>query len=203
MARAIWKALIRFGPVSVPVKLYSVEKDVRRHTHLLHDEDRERLEQRMVCSQDQTTVGRGETIKGYEIDKDQYVLVDPDELDVLEPEGSREIEVSEFVEAGKVDPRYLDRTYFLGPDQDEQMYVNLARSLEQAGWAGMCRWVMRSKAYLGVLQHRDGLLSLTTHHYADEVVPEEDLEFQRVRPFPAGENDRQEPRPGTHGTIPA
>ena len=70
------------------------------------------------------------------MDNDQYVIVDPDELDALEPEGSREIEVTEFVEAGKVDPRYLDRTYFLGPDQDEQMYVNLARSLEQAGGPG-------------------------------------------------------------------
>ena len=182
MARAIWKASIRFGPVSVPVKLYSAEKDVRQHTHLLHDEDRRRLEQRMVCSQEETVVGRGQTIKGYEVDDNQYVIVDPDELDALEPEGSREIEITEFVEAGQVDPRYLDRTYFLGPDQDDSMYVNLARSLEESGRAGICRWVMRSKAYIGVLQHRDGLLSLTTHHYADEVVPEEELEIKRVRP---------------------
>jgi len=182
MARAIWKASIRFGPVSVPVKLYSTEKDVRLHSHLLHDEDRERLQQRMVCSQEQTVVGRDETIKGYEIEDDRYVVVDPNELDAFEPEGSREVEVMEFVEAAAVDPRYLDRTYFLGPDRDEQAYANLARSLEQTGLAGMCRWVMRSKAYLGVLQHRAGVLSLTTHHYADEVVPEEALEIQRVKP---------------------
>lgn len=182
VARAIWKAVVRFGPVGVPVKLYSVEKDVRLHTHLLHDEDRERLQQRMVCSQEQVAVGRGETVKGYEVDEDRYVVVDPDELDALEPEGSREVEVTEFVDADDVDPRYLDRTYFLGPDNDDQMYVNLARSLEQAGLAGMCRWVMRSKAYLGVLQHRGGLLSLTTHHYADAVVPQESLDFKRVEP---------------------
>lgn len=182
MARAIWKAAIRFGPVSVPVKLYTAVKDTRVHAHLLHETDRHRLQQRMVCSEDDAVVESRETVKGYEIEENQYVVVDPHELDMLEPEASREIEVMEFVEAGHVDPRYLDRTYFLGPDTDEAMYVNLAAGLAQTKLAGMCRWVMREKAYVGVLQQREGLLSLITHRYADEVLPADSLEIKRVEP---------------------
>lgn len=182
MPRAIWKAFVEFGPVSVPVKLYAAVKDVHPHSHLLHDHDRQRLQQRMVCSQDETAVGRDETIKGYAIEESEYVIVEPHELDALEPEPSRGIRVVEFVEAGQVDPRYLDRTYFLGPDGDEQMYVNLAESLRQTKRAGMCRWVMRDKAYVGVLQEHNGLMSLTTHRYADEVVPAEALTVKRIEP---------------------
>ncbi len=180
MARAIWKAALRFGPVSVPVKLYPAVKDTRVHSHLIHDKDRQRLQQRMVCPEDDAVVEPRETVKGYEIQEDQYVVVDPHELDMLEPRGSREIEVMEFVDAKHVDPRYLDRTYFLGPDTDEAMYVNLAESLHQTALAGMCRWVMRDKAYVGVLEQRDGLLSLITHRYADEVVPADALELERA-----------------------
>lgn len=182
MTRAIWKASIQFGPVSVPVKLYSAAVDTRLHSHLLHDQDRHRLQQTMVCPEDGATVERQQVARGYEIEENEYVLVDPDELDALEPQASRAIEVIQFVEAGGIDPRYLDRTFFLGADDDEQGYANLAESLDQSRLAGMCRWVMRDKAYLGVLQHRDGLLHLTTHRYADEVVSAGSLDIKRVDP---------------------
>lgn len=182
MARALWKGTIRFGPASVPVKLYTAVRDTRVHSHLIHDADRQRLQQRMVCPQDEAVVDQEQAIKGYEIEEDQYVVVDPRELEVLEPEASRDIEVMEFAGAGKVDARYLDRTYFLGPDRDEPMYVNLAESLKQTGLAGMCRWVMRGRSYVGVLEQRDGLLSLITHRYAEEVVPADSLECKRVEP---------------------
>jgi DNA end-binding protein Ku len=155
MARAIWKAFIQFGPVSVPVKLYTAVRDVRPHSHLLHDRDRQRLQQRMVCSEEATTVARDETVKGYEVSENEYVLVDPHELDVLEPDPSREIRVVEFVESGEVDPRYLDRTFFLGPD---------------------------GESYVGVLEERDGLLRLMTHRHADEVVPEDSLAIRQAAP---------------------
>jgi DNA end-binding protein Ku len=182
MARAIWKAAVRFGPVSVPVKLYPAVVDTRVHSHLVHDADHQRLEQRMVCPEEDVVVDRAETVKGYEIADHEYVVVHPGELDILEPEASREIEVVEFVDASRVDPRYLDRTYFLGPDDDEQTYANLAAGLEQTRLAGMCRWVMREKAYIGVLESRDGLLRLITHRYADEIVPADSLEIRRAEP---------------------
>jgi DNA end-binding protein Ku len=182
VTRAMWKGSIRFGPVDVPVKLYPAVMDIRVHSHLLHDVDRQRLEERMVCPLEDVVVSHEDTVKGYEISENEYVVIDPAELAILEPKASREIEVVEFVEAGQVDPRYLDRTYFLGPDDDEQMYVNLAESLRQTELAGMCRWVMRNKAYVGVLDTQDRLLCLTTHRYADEIAPADALEIKRVEP---------------------
>ncbi len=182
MSRAIWKASVRFGPVSVPVKLYPAVVDTRVHSHLLHEVDRQRLQQRMVCPAEDVVVDRAETVKGYEIADNEYVVVHPGELDILQPEASREIEVVEFVDAGHVDPRYLERTYFLGPGDDAQMYVNLAAALEQTKLAGMCRWVMREKAYIGVLESRAGSLRLITHRYADEIVPADALEIRRGEP---------------------
>jgi len=129
MLRAIWKASIQFGPVSMLVKLYPAVKDIRRHSHLLHDQDRERLQQCMVCPEEDAVVDQNEMVKGYEVHESEYVVVEPTDLDALEPETSREIQVMQFVEAGQVDPRYLDRAYFLGPGGDEQMYVDLEESL--------------------------------------------------------------------------
>lgn len=77
MPRAIWKAFIEFGPVSVPVKLYTAVKDVHPHSHLLHDHDQQRLQQRMVCCQDEATVGPEETVRGYEVSQNEYVVVEP------------------------------------------------------------------------------------------------------------------------------
>jgi DNA end-binding protein Ku len=168
--------------VNVPVKLYPAVVDTRVHAHLIHDTDRQRLQQRMVCPAEDVAVDRDETVKGYEIADNEYVVVHPGELDILQPEASREIEVVEFVDAGRVDPRYLDRTYFLGPDDDEQMYVDLAAGLEKTKLAGMCRWVMRDQSYLGVLASREGLLSLVTHRYAGEIVSAEALEIRRAEP---------------------
>jgi DNA end-binding protein Ku len=182
MPRAIWKAFIQFESVNVPVKLYPAVKDVRPRSHLLHDRDRHRLQQRMFCPEENAAVEPNETAKGYEISKNEFVMIDPAELNVLQPAPSREIRGVAFVEAATVDPRYLDRTYYLGPDGDDQAYVNLAESLRQTALAGMCRWVMRDRSYVGVLQYRDGMLSLTTHRYADEVVPQESLEIERIEP---------------------
>lgn len=175
MVRAIWKGVIQFGPVRVPVKLYTAVEDTRAHAHLLHDEDQQRLEQRMVCAEEQTAVERDQIVKGYALDQQRYVVLESDELETLTPQSSREIDAIEFVPAGQVDPRYLDRTYYLGPDEQTQQYADLAEGLSKSRLAGVCRWVMRKKPYLGMLECSSSVLSLTTCRYADEVIPEEDL----------------------------
>lgn len=180
MPRAIWKGSIHFGPVDVPVKLYSAVGDIAIHSRLLHDQDQVPLEQRMVCPEDNSVVGPEETVKGFEITTDEYVVVEPDELDFMEPEGSRQIDAMTFFAVEEIDDRYLDRTYYLGPDNDDQDYVNLAESLNKSGKAAMCQWVMRKKSYIGVLKFTDGILTLTTHRYASEIVSLENFDLEAV-----------------------
>lgn len=181
MIRAIWKGIIQFGPVRVPVKLYTAVEDTRVHAHLLHDADQQRLEQRMVCSAEDTAVERDEIVKGFPLDAEHFVEVEAEELESLTPQSSRDIDVTDFVPGGQVDPRYLDRTYYLGPDQQEQRYADLAESLRQSRLAGVCRWVMRKKPYLGLLECSGRTISLTTCRYPDEVVSEDDLSIPQAK----------------------
>ncbi|HBG26876.1 MAG: hypothetical protein A2Y10_07580 [Planctomycetes bacterium GWF2_41_51] len=178
--RAIWKGRIKFEQADIPVKLYTAINDIRSHSHLLHDQDNQRLEQKLVCVVQDAVIDRNETVKGYEISKGEYVLVEPEELDRFEPEKSTEIEINEFVDAGKIDARYIEKTYYLGPDKTDQMYVNLLESLKKTKLAGICRWTMRKKTYFGVLEAADGLLELIIHRHTDEVLPENSFELDKV-----------------------
>jgi len=180
--RAIWKGKIQFGPVDIPVKLYSAIEDISVHSHLLHDHDKVRLEQKMVCPEDEKVVSRDEMVKGYEVTTGEYVVIEPDELDFIEPQASRSISVTEFVD--HVDVRYLDRTYYLGPDDDSQAYANMTETLKKTHLAGICQWVMRKKSYIGTLQFSNSIMTLTTHRYADEILSEDTFQLEDVEISP-------------------
>src|SRR5512145_84395 len=119
---AIWKGEIRFGKVVVPVKLHAALREERIEFHLLHKRDRVRLRQQMICSAEGKPVPAAEQVKGFEVEENRYLLVDPDELERTAPESSRTIEVHEFVKAGQIDPLFLDRAYYLEPDASPQGY---------------------------------------------------------------------------------
>lgn len=178
--RAIWKGQIKFSNADIPVKLYSAVSDIRSHSHLLHDQDNQRLQQKLVCVAQDTVIDRSDTIKGYEISKNEYVLVQPQELENFEPEKSTEIEINEFIDADKLDARYIEKTYYLGPDKSDQIYVNLLESLRKTNLAGICSWAMRKKTYFGILTACDNVLELIVHRHADEIVPEDSFELDKV-----------------------
>ena len=167
--RALWKGIVTFGAVSVPVKLYTMFRDTSTRFNLLHDEDMSRLTMEMRDPVDNVPVHREHQVKGYEIAGGEYVIVHEDELEALQPEGGREIEVKEFVSRNDIDLRYFDTPYYLGPDRSELLYVNLAAALRKTDKVGICQWVMRKKQYLGMLKLFGDVLALVTLHYADEI----------------------------------
>ena len=179
--RAMWKGVITFGAVSVPVKLYSALESQQVSFHLLHDQDNQRLKQQMVCSLEDRAVEREEMVKGYEVDKDEYVIVEPEDIEQATPQSGRAIDVRHFVAADEIDPRYYDRPYYLGPDESEGPFAALAAGLAADGLAGVCTWVMRKKSYLGALRVVGSGLCLVSMHYASEIVPVSSLELPRVK----------------------
>ncbi len=178
--KAIWKGRITFGGVNVPVKLYTAVNDFRTHYHLLHDRDQQRLEQRLFCAARDTVVNRSDTVRGFEIRKGEYVLVEHEELEKFEPEKSTTIEITEFVEAREVDSRYIEKAYYLGPDIDKQVFVNLLESLKETNLAGVCRWSMRKESYCGLLEAGERTLELVVHRSADQVIPEDSFKIETV-----------------------
>jgi DNA end-binding protein Ku len=179
-ARAIWKASLKLGKLTVPVKLYSAVKDQSIHFHLLHNKDFVRLEQRMVNPATNKTVPYDEQLRGYEVERGVFVKLSADELASLEPEASRDIEVTQFAAPELVDRSRFLRPYWLGPDGDEEKYFALAAALAEAEKVGVAQWVMRKKSYVGALTVADEHLLLTTLRSDAETISASDL------PAPAG-----------------
>ncbi len=175
MARAIWKGVIRFGGVAVPVKLYSAVQDRNVHFRLLHDRDRTPLKQRMVDPVSGDVVPYEEIRKGYETEDGAFVMLEPEELEELEPDSSRDIEITRFVPPSRINHQWYDRPYYLGPDGDDSSYFALADALERKEVEGLARWTMRKKAYVGALRLEDAYPMLITLRHAGEVLSASEL----------------------------
>ncbi|HEY2335089.1 MAG TPA: Ku protein [Solirubrobacterales bacterium] len=177
MARAIWSGSISFGLLNVPVKLYSAV--ARRGISLreIRESDGARIRHRRVAEGTDEEVPYEEIVKAFEISKDRYVPLSKDELASLDPAKTRAIEVQDFVEIAEIDPIYFDSPYYLGPATGaERAYSLLAQAMEGSGKVAIARFVFRNKEHLAAIRPGDGVLTLTTMRFADEVVPPSELE---------------------------
>jgi DNA end-binding protein Ku len=174
MPRPLWNGSLSFGLVNVPVQLVSAARDLDLHFRQLHKKDGAPIEQRRYCSQDEAEVEWEEVGRAFDLDGKQVVLTD-EELASVQPEKTRTIEVHAFVDLDDVDPIYFDHPWLLVPAGDSQgtrrAYRLLVEVMESTGRAALGRFVMRTKEYLVLVRPRDGLLSLTTMLFHDEVRP--------------------------------
>jgi DNA end-binding protein Ku len=177
MARAIWSGSISFGLLNVPVKLYSAV--ARRGISLreIRESDSARIRHLRVAEGTTEEVPYEEIVKAFEVTKDNYVPLSKDEIAALAPEKSRTIEVRDFVDLEEIDPIYFDSPYYLGPAEGaERAYSLLAQAMEESGKVAIARFVFRNKEHLAVVRPTDGVLTLTTMRFADEVVPTDELQ---------------------------
>jgi DNA end-binding protein Ku len=177
MPRAIWSGTISFGLLNVPVKLYSAV--ARRGISLreIRESDGARIKHRRVAEGTDEEVPYGEIVKAFEITPDRYVPLSKDEMEAMAPEKTRAIEVKDFVDLEQIDPIYFDSPYYLGPaDGAEKAYSLLAKAMEESGKVAIARFVFRNKEHLAALRANDGVLTLTTMRFADEVVAPGELE---------------------------
>lgn len=178
----IWKGIIHFGETQVPVKLHSAVKEERIQFHLLHQHDGVKLHQQMICAHEKIPVPLADQIKGFEVEEGKYIIVEAEELEETVPESSRLIDIHEFVKSAQIDPIFLEHVYTLEPEitNDAGGYNALVAALQELEVAGICTWVMRKRAYHGVVQASGKLLRLTTLRYADEVIPVQALELEEI-----------------------
>src|SRR3954470_19052225 len=177
MARAIWSGSISFGLLNVPVKLYSAV--ARRGISLreIRESDGARIRHRRVAEGTDEEVPYEKIQKAFEITSGNYVPISKDEMAALAPEKTRAIEVQDFVDLQQIDPIYFDSPYYLGPaDGAEKAYSLLAQALERSGKVAIARFVFRNKEHLAAIRPGDGVLTLTTMRFADEVVPPDELD---------------------------
>jgi DNA end-binding protein Ku len=178
MARAIWSGSISFGLVSVPVKAFSAVRDHSVHFNQLEKGTGARINYKKVSDKTGKEVESDDIESGYEVSSGKYVVVEDEELEALRPRTSRTIDVADFVELAEIDPIYYERTYWLGPDGEvaERPYRLLLAAMESEGKAGIGTVVMRKKQYLAAIRPLDGALAMSTMRFADEVVPQSDID---------------------------
>lgn len=167
--RSIWKGSLSFGLVNVPVKLYSATEDHDVPLHQVHDKDGGRIRYKRVCEIDGETVDYEHIQKAY-VDGEQTVVLTDDDFAALPVERSRDIDVVEFVPTVQIDPIMFDKSYYLAPDsKSTKAYVLLMRTLEEAERTAIVKFALRQKTRLAALRVRDGVLTLQTLLWDDEV----------------------------------
>jgi DNA end-binding protein Ku len=177
MPRSIWSGAISFGLVNVPIKLYSAVSKKTVRFHQLHGPTGTRIQQRRVDPSTGEEVPYEDIVKGYEIGKERYVVITPDELESLDPEKTRTIEIEDFVEEAEIDPIYYDHPYYLAPGTGaEKAYRLLLEAMKEAGRVAIARVVIRNKEQLVAIRPSGDVLTMSTMNFADEVVSPEGIE---------------------------
>jgi DNA end-binding protein Ku len=188
-ARAIGTATISFGLVSIPVKLYTTaESGGEIHFNMLHDACGSRLKQQYVCTKDGEIVDREHTVKGYQFAKDQYVVLSAEELKALDAVATHAVDLVEFVPAAAVDPLYLDKAYYLGPEKGgERAYHLLAEAMINTQLVGVASYSARGKSYIVLVRPFENGLVMHQLHYADELKQWVDVPMPDLPEVKAGE----------------
>ncbi|WP_031011109.1 Ku protein [Streptomyces sp. NRRL F-5727] len=184
MARPVWKGSLAFGLVSLPVGLYTATDHHTIRFHQLQRGTSDRIRNRRVNERTGEEVDLDDIVKGYDTG-DEYVLVEPGDLDDIAPGRSKVLEISGFVDLDEVDPIFFDRTYYLGPADKEhgKIYRLLEQALARAHRAGIATFVMRQREYLVAVKAENGLLTCHTLHWADEIRdPREEIDTLPGRP---------------------
>jgi DNA end-binding protein Ku len=178
MPRSIWSGAISFGLVNVPIKLYSAVNKKTVRFNQLNGKTGHRIAQKRVDPQTGEEVAYDDIVKGYELTKDRYVLITQEELDSLDPERTRTIDIEDFVDLVDIDPVYYDHPYYLVPDKGaDKAYGLLMDAMREAGKVAIARVVLRSKEQLVAIRPASGgVLMMETMIFADEVVPPDTIE---------------------------
>jgi DNA end-binding protein Ku len=177
--RPIWSGSITIGLINVPIKLYAMIFDRGVSFHFLHKLDNQPLKYEKVCTKDNKIVPWAEVIKGYEVAKNEYVVLGREELEAVKPESDKRIRVDKFVDYFSVDPIYFDRSYILMPDKSNDAYSLLLTALQKKGKAAAGRITLRTKEYPALVHAYKGSLILTTMRYAYDVT--NPLDFEELK----------------------
>jgi DNA end-binding protein Ku len=185
---ASWKGFISFGLVSIPVSITPAARTERISFNQLHSVCHTRLKQPLYCPQCERFVERNEIEKGYEFEKDQYLLFTKEELEEIEPDSARVMDILEFVKLDEIDPLYYDASYYVAPEEaGVHAYHLLLNAMRKSGYAAIAKMTMYGREYIVIIRARDGGLALHTMFYANEVREAKDMKSDKSEAKPAEE----------------
>ncbi|MFY9701676.1 MAG: Ku protein [Terriglobales bacterium] len=170
MAASVWSGYLMFGLISMPVRLFSGARSSGISFNQLHRADHQRVKQQLICSADNQVLERSEIVKGYEYRKDEYIIIDPEEIKKIEPKTAKTMEILEFVKTSEVDPVYFESSYYMVPEEaGRRPYALLTKALEESEFVAIAKLTMHNREYTVFLRPHKGGMMLHTMYYAEEV----------------------------------
>jgi DNA end-binding protein Ku len=169
MPNVLWSGTLTFGLVSLPVAVVTAVRSRRSSFHLIHRKDNSRLRRKLYCPKDGKFVTPDQMLRGYEVEKGEYIIVSDEEIDSLAPRRSKSIEIQAFVGCSQIDPAYYDRPYYLVPTAAEKPYQLLVEMLAERDVAGVAELVMHARQHLCAVQSIDGALCLLKLRYPEKI----------------------------------
>ncbi len=170
MPRAMWKGAISFGLVTIPVAVYPATEEKTLRFNQLHDEDGGRVRYKRVCEKDGEEVSFEHIVKGYEVEKDRYVVLTDEDLNAIPVESSRAIDIHRFVDLDEIDPVMFKKSYYLVPEETgAKAYALLREAMSDDGRVGIAKVSFRDKEHLAALRFKDEAFVLETMYWPDEI----------------------------------
>src|SRR5690348_10263429 len=170
MAASVWKGHLTFGLVSFPIRLFSAARSETVSFNLLHKDDNSRIKQVTFCQAEDKPVPRSELVKGYEYEKDHYVVVEDEDIKKVAPKTAKVMELLEFVKADQVDPIYLEASYYIAPDEGgEKAYALLFTALKESGYFALAKVAMHNREHIIIMRPGDKGIVSHTMYYQDEI----------------------------------
>jgi DNA end-binding protein Ku len=186
MPAIVWKGFVSFGLVSFPVRLFAAARPETVHFHMLHGKDLSRVKEVWYCAKENQRIERSEIVKGYEVAKDEYVVVDDEDLKKIAPLTASTMEIVQFVRGGEVDPVYYERSYYIAPGQDlDKPYALFLKALEDSKYHAIAKLSMHGREHVVLIRPVEGGMILHTLFYADELHAENrQKETAKTQPKP-------------------
>jgi DNA end-binding protein Ku len=170
MAATVWKGYLSFGLVSFPIRLFAAARAETVHFHMLHKKDLSRVREVLYCAEEDIPIERADIVKGYEYEKNKYVVVEQEELDQVAPATASAMEILQFVRMEEIDPVYLETSYYVAPEEAVgKPYALLLRAMKQTGYDAVAKVTMHQREHIVILRPTEKGMMLHTMYFVDEL----------------------------------
>ena len=188
MPATVWKGYLTFGLVSFPIRLHAAARPEPVHFHLLHKKDLSRIKEVMFCARENKPLDRSEIVKGYEYEKDEYVVIEPEELEKIAPPTASVMEILQFVRMNEIDPIFFETSYYVAPEESvSRPYALLMDAMKQTEYDALAKVTMHGREHIVILRPSDKGIVLHTMYFVDELHAE-----KKVKVPSAGKVDKKE-----------
>ena len=190
MPATVWKGYLTFGLVSFPIRLFAAARPEPVHFHLLHKKDLSRAKEVMYCAREDKPLERSEIVKGYEYEKDHYVVVEPEDLEKIAPPTATAMEILQFVRIDEVDPIFLEKSYYVAPEEAvSRPYSLLLEAMRQTSYDALAKVAMHGREHIVILRPAEHGIVLHTMYFVDELHQANEVAIPRPAKFDKKEID--------------